>query len=95
MTIPNVGLKSGVSLLVLAGLALPAAARRDGHCTNAPRTEWQPMSVVEDKAKTMSYDVCRTKISGTCYEVHGRKNGVSFERYFNPATAEVAKIERD
>lgn len=43
----------------------------------------------------MGYDVCRTEISGTCYEVYGRKDGVSFERYFNPATAEVAKIERD
>lgn len=90
-----------VSLLVLvaAGLALPAAARRGGsdddHCTSAPRSQWQPMTTVEAKAKGMGYSVWKTEISGTCYEVYGRKDGQTFELYFNPATAELVKIERD
>lgn len=90
--------KLGLVVLVMAGLALPASARRgsnDDHCTGAPRSEWQPMSVVEGKAKTMGYDVWKTEISGTCYEVYGRKNGLMFELYFNPATAELVKVERD
>lgn len=90
-------IKISLVTVLAIGLALPAAARRgsDDHCTNAPRSAWQPMSTVESKARAMGYDVRKTEVSGTCYEVYGRKDGQIFELYFNPATAEVVKIERD
>ncbi len=88
------------AVLLVAALAAPADARRgrggnDDHCTDAPRSEWQPMSVVEEKAKAMGYTIRKTEISGTCYEVYGTKNGVLYELYFNPATGELVKTERD
>lgn len=87
------------ALALVAALAMPADARRGGrdddHCTSAPRSEWQPMSVVEKKARDMGYAVHKTEISGTCYEVYGERDGVLYELYFNPATAELVKTERD
>jgi hypothetical protein len=88
------------AVLLVAALVAPADARRgrggnDDHCTDAPRSEWQPISVVADKARAMGYDVQKTEISGTCYEVYGTKGGVLYELYFNPATAELVKTERE
>lgn len=93
-------LLSALSAFALAAaLAVPADARRGGrdddHCTSAPRSEWQPMSVVEKQARDMGYTIRKIEISGTCYEVYGEKNGVLYELYFNPATAELVKTERD
>lgn len=88
-----------VAVLLIAALAAPADARRgrgdDDFCTDAPRSEWKSMSVVEEKAKAMGYDVRKIEISGTCYEVYGTKDGVLYELYFNPATGDLVKIERD
>jgi hypothetical protein len=84
--------------LLIAALAVPADARRgrdDDHCTNAPRSEWRPISTVVQKAEAMGYTVREAEISGTCYEVYGEKGGVVYELYFNPATGDLVKTERD
>jgi hypothetical protein len=88
------------ALALVAALALPADARRgrggnDDFCTDAPRSAWKPMSVVEDAARAMGYTIRKTEVSGTCYEVYGTKDGVLYELYFNPATGEFIKAERD
>jgi hypothetical protein len=84
--------------LLFAGFSVPATARRGGDddvCTNAPRSEWQPVSSVEEKAGALGYSVLKSEISGTCYEVYGGKDGIVHELYFNPVTAELVKVERD
>lgn len=90
-------IKVAFAVLLALGLALPVEARRgeDDVCTNADRSTWQALSVVEATARAMGYEVLKSEISGTCYEVYGRKSGVIYELYFNPATAELVKIERE
>lgn len=95
--------------MAAVAIAMPAEARRgrgsdDGpdhrsshgndFCTNAPRSEWKSMSLASDKATSMGYAVTKVEISGTCYEVYGRKNGTLYELYFNPVTGELVKVER-
>jgi hypothetical protein len=86
-----------------AGLLQPAQARRGDDdrgrtgdfCTNAPRSQWLPMQDFGNKARNLGYAVVKIEISGSCYEVYGTKNGVLYELYFNPATGELLRTERD
>lgn len=91
--------KLSVAAFAVVAMAFPAAARHgsddDDFCTSAPRSTWIAMSVVTAKAQTMGYSVWKSEISGTCYEIYGRKNGQSYELYFNPATGDLVKIESD
>jgi hypothetical protein len=89
-----------VAAVFVAAVALPAEARRSGRgsddfCTSADRAAWRPISSVAAKARAMGYSVWKAEVSGTCYEVYGRKRGISYELYFNPATGSLVRIERD
>lgn len=89
--------------ILVAALSTPAQARRGGddrrgsddYCTSAPRSQWQPMAGFADKARASGYNVVKVEISGTCYEVYGRKDGVLYELYYNPATGELVRVEQD
>jgi hypothetical protein len=48
-----------------------------------------------NKARNLGYSIVKIEISGSCYEVYGTKNGVLYELYFNPATGELLRTERD
>ena len=84
-------------------LCQDAAARRgdedrrrsDDMCTTAPRSQWLPIDGFAAKARERGYAVVKVEISGTCYEVYGTKDGVVYELYFNPATGDLVKIERE
>ena len=76
-----------------AGLALAisvvfaSAATADGfkNCTKAGKDTWQPASAAEAEARKAGYDVRRSKIDGSCYEVYGvDKSGKLFELFYNP-----------
>jgi hypothetical protein len=55
------------------------------NCTKAPKTQWQPASAAEAAAKTAGYEVRKSKIEGSCYEVYGvDSKGKLFELFYNP-----------
>lgn len=93
-----------------ASLSQPAFARRgdddrhggdDSHrgsddiCTTAPRDQWLPIEGFADRARQRGYAVVKIEISGTCYELYGTKGGILYELYFNPATGDLVKTERE
>lgn len=56
------------------------------NCSKAPKEQWKPMAEAEAAAKAAGYEVRRSKIDGTCYEVYGVKDGSLFELFYDPAT---------
>lgn len=72
----------GLSLGLL-GLA-PAFADGFKNCTKEPKASWKPASEAEAAAKALGYEVRRSKIEGSCYEVYGVKDGKLFELFYSP-----------
>ncbi|MES5484606.1 PepSY domain-containing protein [Bradyrhizobium sp. INPA03-11B] len=69
-------------VLGLAG----SAALADGYktCTKLDKASWKPASDAEAKAKAAGYEVRRTKVEGSCYEVYGVKEGKLYELFYSP-----------
>jgi len=72
----------GLSLGVLA----PGAALADGfkNCTRIAKASWKPASEAEAAARAAGYEVRKSKIEGSCYEVYGVKDGKLFELFYSP-----------
>ena len=70
------------SVLGLTG----SAAFADGYknCTKLDKASWKPASDAEAKAKALGYEVRRSKIEGSCYEVYGVKEGKLYELFYSP-----------
>jgi hypothetical protein len=82
------GLALGPVLGLCIGLGLavtPAAADGFKDCTKAPKASWKPASDAEAAAKKAGYEVRRSKIEGSCYEVYGVKGGKLYELFYSPA----------
>jgi len=96
-------------LAIAAATALSALAHHDAQarrgddsrrgsddiCTTAPRSQWLPLEGFAQRARERGYAVVKIEISGSCYEIYGTKGGVLYELYFNPATGELVKTERE
>ena len=65
--------------------SVPAIADGFKDCTKEPKASWKPASDAEAAAKTAGYEVRRSKIEGSCYEVYGVKDGKLFELFYSPA----------
>ncbi|MGN6312059.1 MAG: PepSY domain-containing protein [Xanthobacteraceae bacterium] len=78
-------LKSFAPALVM-GLLVSSGALADGYtkCTKAQRSSWKPVAEAEAKAKADGYEVQRSKIEGTCYEVYAKKESKLYELFYNP-----------
>jgi hypothetical protein len=76
-----------LAVAIAAGLMGMAPALADGikDCTTAPKASWKPQADAEAAAKKLGYEVRRSKIEGSCYEVYGVKGGKLFELFYNPA----------
>src|ERR1700759_3317642 len=77
----------GKALLVFSIAALGAsAASADGYknCTKMEKASWKPASDAEAKAKAAGYEVRRSKVEGSCYEVYGVKEGKLYELFYSP-----------
>jgi hypothetical protein len=80
------------SLSLMAALTLigcpfvPTATLADGfkNCTTAAKASWKPASEAEAAAKAAGYEVRRSKVEGSCYEVYGVKGGKLFELFYSP-----------
>lgn len=82
-------MKTFVRVALAAGLSFGlgiTASLADGYkdCTKIDKASWKPASEAEAKAKAAGYDVRRSKIEGTCYEVYGVKEGKLFELFYSP-----------
>ncbi len=53
----------------------PALADGFKDCTKIAKASWKPASEAEAKAKAAGYEVRRSKVEGSCYEVYGVKEG--------------------
>ena len=75
-----------IATIFMCGALMPAAARADGftNCTKAAKASWKPASEAEAAAKAAGYEVRRTKVEGSCYEVYGVKDGKLFELFYSP-----------
>lgn len=75
------------SLLAFSFLALSASvAAADGYktCTKLDKASWKSAGEAEAKAKEAGYEVRRSKIEGSCYEVYGVKAGKLYELFYSP-----------
>ena len=68
------------------GLFSGSAALADGYknCTKLDKASWKSTGDAEAKAKAAGYEVRRTKIEGSCYEVYGVKDGKTYELFYSP-----------
>jgi hypothetical protein len=77
----------GKLILALSiGVFAGSAALADGYknCTKLSKASWKPASDAEAKAKGAGYEVRRTKVEGSCYEVYGVKDGKTYELFYSP-----------
>jgi hypothetical protein len=78
----KVSVAVGLWLSVLA----PSAVLADGfkNCTKVAKAAWKPASEAEAAARAAGYEVRKTKVEGSCYEVYGVKGGKLFELFYSP-----------
>ena len=80
-------MKALIKASIVIGLSLgvvPALADGFKDCTKLDKASWKPASDAEAKAKALGYEVRRSKIEGSCYEVYGVKEGKLFELFYSP-----------
>ena len=72
----------GLSFAVL-GIS-PVFADGFKNCTKIAKASWKPASEAEAAAKAAGYEVRKSKVEGSCYEVYGVKGGKLFELFYSP-----------
>ena len=72
----------GVALIAFA--AGPAHAHGFTNCTKIAKASWKPASEAEAAAKAAGYEVRKSRVEGSCYEVYGVKGGKLFELFYSP-----------
>jgi hypothetical protein len=83
----NLMITLGKWMLALAiGVFAGSAAMADGYkdCTKLNKASWKPAGDAEAKAKAAGYEVRRSKVEGSCYEVYGVKEGKTYELFYSP-----------
>ncbi|MBK3661714.1 PepSY domain-containing protein [Bradyrhizobium diazoefficiens] len=75
-----------LAIALTVGIGMGSTAMADGfkNCTKLDKASWKPASDAEAKAKTAGYEVRRSKIEGSCYEVYGVKEGKLYELFYSP-----------
>jgi hypothetical protein len=72
------------SALLVVSMALPALADGKKDCTTEPQASWKPAADAEAAAKAAGYEVRKSKVEGTCYEVYAVKDGKNLELFYHP-----------
>jgi hypothetical protein len=83
--------KISAVLAVSMFAAAPAFADGFKDCTKLDKASWKPASEAEAKAKELGYEVRRSKVEGSCYEVYGVKGGKLFELFYSPEDLSLKK----
>jgi hypothetical protein len=71
--------------------AAPASADGFKNCTKLQKASWKPASEAEAKAKEAGYEVRRSKVEGSCYEVYGVREGKLYELFYSPEDLSLKK----
>lgn len=83
-------MKALIQALIVVAVSLgvfgsgPSLADGFKNCTKISKASWKPASEAEAAAKAAGYEVRKSKIEGTCYEVYGVKGGKLFELFYSP-----------
>ena len=82
-----------ISAALAVSLLAAAPALADGFkdCTKLDKASWKPASEAEAKAKEAGYEVRRSKVEGSCYEVYGVKGGKLYELFYSPEDLSLKK----
>jgi hypothetical protein len=82
-----------VSAVLAVSLFAAAPAFADGFkdCTKLEKAKWKPASEAEAAAKALGYEVRKSKVEGSCYEVYGVKEGKLFELFYSPEDLSLKK----
>jgi hypothetical protein len=75
---------AAVAVLSLTALSMPVLADGKNDCTTEAKEKWKPQPDAEAAAKAAGYEVRRSKVEGTCYEVYAVKDGKNLELFYNP-----------
>jgi hypothetical protein len=78
-----------LGLVTLSAGAALADGKKD--CTAEPKSKWKPQAEAEAAAKSAGYEVRKSKIEGTCYEVYATKDGKNFEVFYNPVDLKLVR----
>jgi hypothetical protein len=83
--------KFAAHIVALAVLSLAAPAMADGKkdCTTEPQAKWKPQAEAEAAGKAAGFEVRRSKIEGSCYEVYGVKEGKMHELFYDPISLKL------
>ncbi len=75
-----------VAIALTVGIGMGSTAMADGfkNCTKLDKASWKPAGDAEAKAKAAGYEVRRSKIEGSCYEIYGVKDGKIYELFYSP-----------
>lgn len=78
--------KTMLAVAAVLAIGFGHAAVADGmkDCTKEPQTAWKKQADAEAEAKKAGYEVRRSKVEGTCFEVYVVKDGKMFELFYNP-----------
>jgi hypothetical protein len=79
------GLAKSLLVVLVTVLGVSAASAHGfKNCTKLDKASWKPASEAEAKAKAAGYEVRRSKVDGSCYEVYGVKEGKLYELFYSP-----------
>jgi hypothetical protein len=84
-------IKVSAVLAVSMFAAAPAFADGFKDCTKLAKASWKPANEAEAKAKEAGYEVRRSKVEGSCYEVYGVKEGKLYELFYSPEDLSLKK----
>ena len=85
--------RGSAGVAVAFGVVAAAPAFADGvtNCSKIAKASWKPASEAEAKAKEAGYEVRRSKVEGSCYEVYGVKEGKLYELFYSPEDLSLKK----
>ena len=83
---PVIRMSTALALVLPLAAATITPGLADGYkdCTKIDKASWKPAGEAEAKAKAAGYEVRRSKVEGSCYEVYGVKEGKLFELFYSP-----------
>ena len=75
-----------LAVTLTCGVLFSTGSIADGfkNCTKLAKASWKPASEAEAAAKAAGYQVQKSKIEGSCYEVYGIKDGKMYELFYSP-----------
>jgi hypothetical protein len=78
------GVWAGLGTALVLLTPAPAIAHGFKNCTKIAKASWKPAREAEAAAKAAGYEVRKSRIEGSCYEVYAVKGGKLYELFYSP-----------